>query len=433
MARFLYDFFIQVLQLAFWLAAPVHRKARQWVAGRRNWYQSLERQFAGQTGPVVWFHCASLGEFEQGRPVLEAFRREFPNWKILLTFFSPSGYTLRHDYEGADYVGYLPADTALNARRFVETVKPQLVFWVKYEFWYHHLNALHERGVPVVLFSAIFRADQLFFKSYGHFYRKMLFFFDQILVQNDASLQLLRGIGIPNAYLGGDTRFDRVAEIAAAPRHFPLVEQFKGKTQLLVVGSLWPDDWEVLKGMLNAECRMLNEKNKNTRPFSIQHSAFRILIAPHEINPAQIDRWQTEIEVPSVRYSQATPELVQAAKILWIDNVGMLASLYQYADYAFIGGAYGDGLHNTLEAAVYGVPIFFGNKVYHKFQEAHDLLALGCAFAVADAAELERIFSELRADETRRRQLADRAAAYVRDRLGATEQVMIWARLKVEN
>ena len=415
MAQFVYDFFIRLLQVAFRLAAPFHRKARQWVSGRANWLQTLERQMAGHTKPIAWFHCASLGEFEQGRPVLEAFRREFPNWAILLTFFSPSGYELRRDYDGADYVHYLPTDTAVNARRFVETVKPKLVFWVKYEFWYHHLKVLHERNIPIILFSAIFRPEQLFFKSYGQFYREMLLFFDQILVQNEDSLQLLQGIGLENVRLGGDTRFDRVAQIAANPARSELVEAFKGKNQLLVVGSLWPDDWEVLQRMLNSAGRR--------SAFSI-----KVLIAPHEINHVQIARWQTGLAVPSVTYSRATPESVQTAEVLWIDNVGLLSSLYQYADYAFIGGAYGDGLHNTLEAAVYGTPIFFGNKAYHKFQEALDLLALNCAFAVVDAAELEHIFTELRTHETRRRQLADRAAAYVRERLGATKQVMDWAR-----
>lgn len=416
MSRLLYDVFIRLMLLAYRLAATFNPKAKKWVDGRRRLFQELENQFVGNEKPVAWFHCASLGEFEQGRPVLEAFRHEFPAYKILLTFFSPSGYELRRDYAGADWVSYLPADTPANARRFVETVRPALVFWVKYEFWFHHLRELHQRQIPVVLFSAIFRPNQLFFGPWGRLHREMLRCFDRIFVQNDESVRLLNGIGI-EAERGGDTRCDRVAEIAASPKHFPLVERFKGHNQLFVVGSLWPDDWEVLKNGWKEQAN-----------FNPQTTNYKLLIAPHEINPAQIDRWREEAGVPSVRYSQATPEAVEAAEILWIDNVGMLASLYQYADFAFVGGAYGDGLHNILEAAVYGMPIFFGNKKYDKFQEAHDLLALGCAFAVADGAELARIFADLRANEPRRRELASRAANYVRANLGATERVMAWAR-----
>lgn len=430
MTRLLYDLFIQLLLGAYRLAAAFHPKAKKWVNGRATLFQDLENQFAGNQKPVAWFHCASLGEFEQGRPVLEAFRHEFPDYKILLTFFSPSGYELRRDYAGADVVSYLPADTPANARRFVATVRPTLVFWVKYEFWFHHLRELRERNVPVVLFSAIFRPNQLFFGPWGGLHREMLRSFDQIFVQNDESVRLLDGIGI-RAERGGDTRCDRVADIAAAPKRFPLVERFKGDAPLFVVGSMWPDDWRVISdwglGIADLGARRPISKNPQSE-IPNPKSKIRILIAPHEINPAQIDRWRAELPVPSVRYSQATPEAVETAEILWIDNVGMLASLYQHADFAFIGGAYGDGLHNILEAAVYGMPIFFGNKKYGKFQEAHDLLALGCAFAVADGGEFARIFADLRADEPRRRELAARAANYVRANLGATERVMAWAR-----
>ncbi len=430
MARLVYECFIFLLQVAYRLAAPFHRKARAWFSGRKGLFQTLENQFFGNTQPVAWFHCASLGEFEQGRPVLEAFRREFPNYKILLTFFSPSGYEQRRDYAGADVVSYLPADTPANARRFVSLVKPSVVVWVKYEFWFHHLRELHERGVPVALISAIFRPDQLFFKSYGGFYRKILGFFDRLFVQNEESLRLLRHIGVSNATLGGDTRFDRVVEIAAAPPRFPLVERFKGEAQLLVVGSLWPDDWRVI-----AEWRRRMADVQTNPPSAFATPPLKLLLAPHEIDPAQIRRWQNDLTVPSLRYSEASPpdgesEAVETAEMLWIDNVGMLASLYQYANYAFIGGAYGDGLHNVLEAAVYGVPIFFGDKHYQKFQEAHDLLALGAAFAVADADALTKAIRPLRADETERRRVAGLAAAYVRGHVGATERVLDWLREK---
>ncbi len=423
--RFLYDCSIRAFQVALPLLARFNPKARQLRAGRRSIAEHLARwQAARPAGaPVAWMHCASLGEFEQGRPVLEAFRRQYPDWQLVLTFFSPSGYQIRKDYPGADCVTYLPADTPANARWFVEAVSPSLVFWVKYEFWYHHLRVLHDRRVPTVLISALFRPDQLFFKPYGGFYRTLLGYFDYLFVQNPESLDLLRGIGVTNVELGGDTRFDRVAEIAAQRPRYPLIEAFKGEADLFVVGSMWEEDWKVIA---NCGWRMANFFEPESLAIRHSPSAIRLLIAPHEISPAQIERWQRELGVPSVRYSEATPESVRAARVLFLDTIGMLSAVYDYADYAFIGGAYREGLHNVLEAAVFGMPIFFGNRRYQNFQEARDLLSLGVAFAVADEDELERVFSELRADEPRRRELAARAAAYVQERTGATERVMAW-------
>lgn len=418
--RFLYDTSIRAFQGLLPLLGAFHPKAARLRAGRRAITAHLARWQATRPAgaPVAWMHCASLGEFEQGRPVLEAFRRQYPDWQLVLTFFSPSGYEIRKEYAGADCVTYLPADTPANARWFVEAVNPALVFWVKYEFWYHHLRQLHERRVPTVLVSAIFRSDQLFFKSYGSFYRTLLGYFSQVFVQNQQSVDLLHGIGLTNVRLGGDTRFDRVAEIAAQRQRYPLLDAFRGEAELLVVGSMWEEDWRAIRAITSDQS--MSSKG------ALVTGDWKWVVAPHEIDSAQIGQWRRELRVPSVRYSEATPESVRGARVLFLDSIGMLSSVYGYADYAFIGGAYGDGLHNVLEAAVFGMPIFFGNRNYHKFAEAQDLIARGVAFAVADGTELERVFSQLRADPARRREIAARAAAYVRERTGATERVLAW-------
>lgn len=407
----LYSFFYTIsvffMQLGFRLAAFFHPKARLWIEGRKQLWRQLEHY---QPSPqTAWFHCASVGEFEQARPVLETFRKENPDWKIVLTFFSPSGYELRKNYNQADLVCYLPLDTAKNARQFVDIIQPKMAFWVKYEFWYHHLHELKKRNVPVLLFSAIFRPDQIFFKSYGGFYRTILKCFSHLFVQNEESLKLLKSISITNVSLSGDTRFDRVVEIAREAKSFPVVEQFCGEAKVLVGGSVWPEDWKTI-----AYC--INEY--------VGKHKLKCIIAPHEIDIQQIEQWSNEVSVKSVRYSQATTEAVQQADLLWIDNIGMLASLYRYGHFAFVGGAYKNGLHNIVEAAVWGMPLFFGDKKYRKFQEAHDLLALGSAHAVADGTEFTRIFTNILQQPDLYQHEAKTSRAYVYSKIGATEQIM---------
>ena len=402
----LYNIVLRVAQRLLPVATPFNAKIRTWTEGRVDWADRLKNQLAGNTNPVVWFHAASLGEFEQGRPVIEAFRTEYPTHKILLTFFSPSGYDVRKNYEGADYITYLPADTPANARQFITLVKPQIAFFIKYEFWYNYLHELKAAQVPVILFSAIFRPSQLFFKPYGPvstFYRSMLSTFDCILVQNQESVDLLRGIGMNRVILAGDTRFDRVSQTAAARKDISIAQIFKAGQPLLVVGSAWPEDMAVLILFLNAF-----------------EEPLKAIIAPHEIHEEEIKYWRKQLIKPSTRFSQTNETDVSQADILFIDNVGMLSSLYQYGEFAFIGGAFKQGLHNILEAATFGMPLFFGPD-YDKFQEAIDLVNEGAAFPVGTVTELSTAFVEHYADPGKAAQIS---RDYVLRNIGATAKVM---------
>lgn len=388
--------------------APFNPKAQLWVAGRRDWATSLADKLAGNESPIVWFHAASLGEFEQGRPVIEAFREEYPAYKILLTFFSPSGYEVRKNYDGADYVLYLPTDTPANARQFVELVNPKMAFFIKYEFWYNYLRELKKANVSTISFSAIFRPNQLFFKSYGgrpdsRFYRAMLHQFDHILVQNQESVELLRRIGVTNVTRAGDTRFDRVAQVAAAKKEIPLADAFKNNQPLLVVGSAWPEDMNLLIPFLNSF-----------------NPPLKVIIAPHEIHADEIERWRAQLTKPSVRFSQTNEMEVCNAEILFIDNVGILSSLYQYGEFAYIGGAFKQGLHNILEAATFGMSLFFGPN-FNKYQEAVELVNEGAAFPTNNVAELIATFTKQYADPS---EAASISRAYVQRNIGATSQVM---------
>ena len=398
-----YNTGIFVFQRLLQLAAPLNPKARQWIEGRRDWASKLRNYLADNKSSVAWFHAASLGEFEQGRPVIEAFRKQYPDHKILLTFFSPSGYEVRKNYDGADYILYLPADTPANARQFIALVKPHIAFFIKYEFWYNYLQELKKAAIPIISFSAIFRPNQLFFKSYGGFYRSMLHNFDHILVQNQESVELLNSIGITAVTLAGDTRFDRVAQVASAKKNIPIAHAFKAGKPLLVVGSAWPEDMAVLIPFLNTFDK-----------------ALKVIIAPHEIHDDEIERWRAQLTKPSVRFSQANETSVTQANTLFIDNVGMLSSLYQYGEFAYIGGAFKQGLHNILEAATFGMPLFFGPE-YSKFQEAIDLVNEGAAFPVSNTAELVETFIKLYADPSK---AAHTSSKYVQRNVGATAKVM---------
>ncbi len=335
---------------------------------------------------------------------MEAFRQQYPGYKILLTFFSPSGYEVRKNYAGADYIFYLPFDTAANARHFVERVDPAIAFFIKYEFWYHYLRELKARQIPTFSFSAIFRPDQIFFKPYGGFYRSFLRFFNHILVQNQESVDLLKKIGVTNVTLAGDTRFDRVKQVADAKKDIPVARLFKADTPLLVVGSAWQADMDVLIPFLN----------RFEKPL-------KVIIAPHEIHDDEIERWRSQLPGPTIRFSEVANQLtIQPSNHLIIDNVGMLSSLYQYGDFAYIGGAFGKGLHNILEAATFRMPLFFGPN-YGKFQEAVDLVKAGAAFPVSNSAELETVFTRLYADSSVASAIS---GDYVTLNTGATSKVM---------
>ncbi|WP_428656775.1 3-deoxy-D-manno-octulosonic acid transferase [Runella sp.] len=428
MFAFIYTLGIYLAQGVARLVALFHLKTRLWVKGQEQAWQLIERwnkeyeerkkgninpksKIANPESatPTFWFHAASLGEFEQGRPVIEACRRQYPTATIVLTFFSPSGYENKKDYDQADLVCYLPADAPANVTRFLDVIRPDMALFIKYEFWPNYLQELKKRQIPSVLFSAIFRPDQLFFKAYGGFYRNVLFCLDHILVQNQESENLLKSINYNQVILAGDTRLDRVVQIAKQAKTFPIIDQFKGDIPLLIVGSAWPDDLEVVFSFLN----------------NFKHP-LKVIVAPHEINAEQIAKWQEAVNAESLIYS----ELVKGSKnenasLLFLDTVGMLSSVYRYADFVFVGGGYRDGLHNTMEPAVFGMPIFFGQPYYQKFQEALDLLQLGGAQTVANAEDFGKVFVEVYDNEELRKQKAAICLNYVQKNAGATEKVMV--------
>ncbi|GAB3201973.1 3-deoxy-D-manno-octulosonic-acid transferase [Pontibacter aydingkolensis] len=404
--KLLYDIGLKAYQAAIALASPFNEKARLMRQGREQQFEKLRQAFAGNQAPVVWFHCASLGEFEQGRPVMEAVKQTFPKYKILLTFFSPSGYEIRKNYAGADYIFYIPLDGAENAKQFLDITEPELAVFVKYEFWHYYLKELQQRSIPILSISAIFRKDQIFFKPYGGFNRNMLRRFTHIYTQNKTSLQLLNNIKINQASIAGDTRFDRVLQTAVSIKAIPLVEAFAAGKEVFMVGSSWPADIEVLLPLI--------QKYKQSIKF---------IIAPHEVNEASINAVMQNLGNDAVRFSKIEEGSAAKHNVLVIDNIGMLSSLYSYGTYAYIGGAFGKGLHNTLEAAVFGLPLFFGPK-YDKFQEAKDLVALGCAFPVNNSQELLQVFEEVHTTPGLRQSITSKEKTYVQEQAGATAKIM---------
>ncbi len=404
----LYNIGIFLLRTVYAAAAWFNPKARAFQRGRQEQNERLHSTFPlASSEQLIWFHCASLGEFEQGRPVIEALKARKPSIKILITFFSPSGYEVRKDYPFADYVFYLPWDTPRQARWFAEAVKPALAVFVKYEFWYHYVTVLSKNKIPVISISSIFREDQIFFKPYGGLFRHMLSCFDHFFVQNQHSMALLQSLRIKGFTVAGDTRFDRVNQIIRQGANIPVVERFKNGQKIMVVGSAWGEDMNVLFPFMN--------ENKNRLKF---------IVAPHEISEDFILNIEKFSEGKTIRYSLANESSVQDASVLIIDNIGMLSQLYQYGEFAFVGGAFKQGLHNILEAACCGVPIFFGNKAYQKYQEAVDLVFRGGAFDVMDYPELKRKY-DLMTDEPEAYQLACEVTRhYVLGNLGATDKIM---------
>lgn len=403
MSVFLYNIFLVLFRWGIRVASPFHAKAAQWVRGRQGIFEKLKAAIPNP-GDIIWVHCASLGEFEQGRPVIESLRKQYPRYRILLTFFSPSGYEVQKDYKGADWVFYLPPDGPRNARRFLEIVQPSLVIFVKYEFWYYYLKKIKYRNIPLLLISALFRRDMSFFKWYGGLQRKILSRFDHLFVQNSSSLQLMEEIGLGSiSSISGDTRFDRVSAIAGDWTPVPGLEAFAGKSRLIVAGSTWPDDEELLQQALSF--------------FSDRDC--KLVIAPHELSAKHL-AWLEGIFPGAIRYSSwQGMEPVTGAKYLIIDNIGMLSRLYRYAWCSYIGGGLRkSGVHNVLEAAVYNKPVFFGPG-YTKYSEAVELVAAKGAIPVQTGAELAALLESLSADPAAWNNMADAAGAFVDSHTGA--------------
>jgi len=401
----LYNSAIALYTAAIRLASLWHGKARLWCEGRKGLFERMAAAVS-PSDRVVWVHAASLGEFEQGRPIIERIRCEHPEYKILLTFFSPSGYEIRKNYAGADYIFYLPADTPCNVRRFLDIAHPEVAIFIKYEFWINMLSELRRRSVRSYVVSAIFRRNSVFFRPYGGLWRQALETFDTLFVQNVESKALLAEIGFDNVAVAGDTRFDRVAQIAAAAQRVDRVERFRGRKPLFVAGSTWEPDEAILVPLINA------------------NPDLKFVVAPHEMDESRIERLAGAVRGGAVRYTQCTDDTVfDGIQLLILDTVGILSSVYGSARWAYIGGGFGVGIHNTLEAATFGLPIAFGPN-YAKFREARDMVSLGCAHSVADAEALAEWFAPLRDDDAAWERASRTAREYTLKNQGATAIVL---------
>lgn len=415
-----------VIYFVLWgiaIASLFNEKVRKMWRGEREAFKIL-KQKVDPNAKYIWFHAASLGEFEQGRPLMERIRKDYPQYKILLTFYSPSGYEVRKNYEGADIICYMPVDTRLNAIRFLRLVRPVMAFFIKYEFWSNFLHILKHRNIPTYSVSSIFREDQVFFKWYGRSYAGVLKCFTRFFVQNEESKRLLEGIGITAVDVVGDTRFDRVLQIKEAAKQLPICEAFRTGVassqsadvphhdfKVFVAGSSWPPDENIFL------------------PFFNEHKDWRLLIAPHVIAEEHLKLILSLIKGKKVvRYTQTTPEEAAEADVLIIDCFGLLSSMYNYGDVAYIGGGFGVGIHNTLEAAVWNMPVIFGpnNK---KFQEAQGLLKSGGGFEINTYEDFSGLMSSLMNDETFLKQAGDKAGTYVAHLAGATDKVLASVKL----
>ena len=400
----IYNLGIHIYQLGIRLAGLFSDKPAKMVKGHREAYDLLKNKI-DRNARYIWFHAASLGEFEQGRPLIERIRKEYPQYKILQTFFSPSGYEVRKNYDGADIVCYLPIDTPANAKKFIELVNPCMVFFVKYEFWHNYLNTLYQKGIPTYSVSSIFRPNQIFFRWYGKSYQQVLKTFAHLFVQNEESKQLLAGIGVKNTTVVGDTRFDRVLDICAAAKQLPLVQKFKGDALTFVAGSSWGPDEDIFIKYFNA------------------HPEMKLIIAPHVVNDGHLKEIESKLQRSSIRYTQATEENVGKADCLIIDCYGLLSSIYRYGEISYIGGGFGVGIHNVLEAAVYGIPVIFGpnNK---KFREAQHLLANKGGFEIHGYDDFEQLMNKFLTDEAYLKQSGKAAGDYVKGNAGAMELIL---------
>ena len=413
MDKVVYNIFIKVFTLFFKIAALFNIKARLGVQGRKTVFSRLKANATPPYQQVIWMHCASLGEFEQGRPVLESLKQQYPHITIVVTFFSASGYEVMKNYKGADHIYYLPMDSPSNAKRMIDALNPSLVLWVKYEYWYYYLHELKSRNIPVLLISGIFWSTHSFFKWYGKIWRQMLFCFTHLFVQNETSKNLLSTIGFrENVSITGDTRFDRVIEIAEQFEPLPLIAQFCGDSKVMVAGSTWQDDEAELTHYIRANPQI------------------KFIIAPHEIDAENLKDVKEEFP-DSIFYStlinnqqKVINKEIKIPHVLIIDNVGLLSRLYQYADITYVGGGFGaDGVHNVLEAAVYGKPVIYGPE-YEKYSEAIGLVECGGGILIENALELESILNELWQNELLLATQGNASKNYVYANRGASKKII---------
>lgn len=406
MVRAVYTFIIHLYAFSIEMASFFNRKARMTRLGQWR-TNGILRDCIEENAKYIWFHAASLGEFEQGRPLIEIIRKKYPHYKILLTFFSPSGYEVRKDYDGADVVCYLPFDTPYKVRKFINLANPAMAVFIKYEFWLNYLSELKRRKIPTYVVSAIFRKEQIFFKPYGKWYLKALHCFDRLFVQDENSAQLLSEFGITDVSVCGDTRFDRVLEVQRQARLLPIIGEFvgDGKQLILVAGSTWPPDEDILI------------------PYFNEHPEIKLIIAPHEIHRAHLMDIASKLQRPSVRMSETNDQNIADKDCLVIDSFGLLSSIYRYGEVAYIGGGFGDGIHNTLEAAVYGLPTLFGTR-YHKYKEAIDLIENGGGLTFTNSAGFISLMDKFLANPELIKEAGDIVTEYVKQNSGVTEKIL---------
>ncbi|MCF8331810.1 MAG: 3-deoxy-D-manno-octulosonic acid transferase [Bacteroidales bacterium] len=402
----LYRIFIHIYWLSARFLSLFNDKAALFVNGRKKLFYHLEGKIP-ENKNVIWFHCASLGEFEQGRPVIEAWKMSYPGDFVLLTFFSPSGYEVRKNYTKADLVTYLPVDTKQNATRFIKAIHPQKIIFVKYEFWLNYIDAIHNQRIPLYLVSGIFRQSQHFFKWYGGIFRKRLHKFEYFFLQNKNSANLLNSIGIQNYTISGDTRFDRVYEITQNVKSFNYLEQFSKNKLVIVAGSTWPADEKLIIDQL------IQKYNGH----------IKIIIAPHQVDEPHIQQLKKLLPGSAAYWTEIRDDTPPETDILVINTIGILSSVYQYADIAYIGGGFGKGIHNTLEAAAFGIPVIFGPN-YKQFREARDLIRHGAACSVKNSQEFKQRFDLLITNTEQRKVAGSKARQYVFGQTGATKRIV---------
>ncbi len=406
--KYLYEFGLIIFRVLLITVSPFNSKAKLWIQGRKKLLNRVSSKIGSEKNKKrIWFHVASLGEFEQGRPLIESIKKSYPEYVIILTFFSPSGYEIKKNYEFADYIFYLPDDTFKKARKFIDTIQPQMVVFIKYEYWYNYLMYLKKKAIPVYMVSAIFRKNHIFFKWYGFWYRRMLTAIKYFFVQNEESKRLLNNLGFDNVRVSGDTRFDRVAEIAEKVKELPLVKKFKNEKQILIAGSTWKPDEEILIDYINKQAN---------------NNGWKYIIAPHEIHESNIERLQQGLKRKTVKYSDADKVNVAEHEVLIINNVGMLSSIYQYGNIAYIGGGFNTGIHNILEPATFGLPVIFGTD-YHDFQEAHDLIRLGGAFSIKNSKSFTKTIDKLITNNLIKEK-GGICKKYVEQKKGATKKII---------
>ena len=402
----IYNLFIFFYLLAVRCLAVKNQKAKLWIKGRKDVFKQISEQVPNNED-IIWFHCASLGEFEQARPLIECVKQQQIAYKILLTFFSPSGYEIQKNYKYADYVFYLPHDTVANAKKFLRMVQPKYIFFIKYEFWYNYINQAYKQNIPFYSVSCIFSKNQFYFKWYGAWFRKQLHCVTHFFTQDENSKNLLNKYGLSHVSVCGDTRFDRVYEIVNQAKQIDFFSNLKLKNNIIVAGSTWSEDEKLLTQLL---------ENHN----------FTLIIAPHEVHKERIEEIERRFAAYSpIRYTQLPSEMnVKEMQVLVIDVIGILNSLYRYASIAYIGGGFGKGIHNILEAATYGKPIIFGRN-YKKFKEANDLIGLYAAFSVSNYEDLNKVICQLSADPRAIQNAGNKAKQYVMDNIGASQNIYI--------